>query len=116
MKSAATSRKARPSPEEIEALVAQAPGEDRPLTAGEAARWEAGVFVEGGGYAKVRQALAAKRQRGSQVAPTKKLVSVRYSPEVLDFFKASGAGWQTRMDEVLKRWVARQTKAKSPQV
>jgi len=39
------------------------------------------------------------------------LVSVRYSPEVLAYFKAGGAGWQTRMDDALKQWVARQGKA-----
>jgi uncharacterized protein (DUF4415 family) len=96
-------------------LISQAPGQGRPLAAEESARWEAGVRVKGGGYAKVRAALAAKRQRGAQVAPTKTLVSVRYGPEVHDFFKASGAGWQTRMDEVLKRWVSRQTRAKAKQ-
>ena len=72
-------------------------------------------MVNGGGYEAVRQAVAAKRkpgQRGPQVAPTKQLVSVRYSPEVLDFFRASGAGWQSRMDDALKQWVASQSKIK----
>jgi uncharacterized protein (DUF4415 family) len=70
--------------------------------------------VNGGGYEAVRLALAAKRkpgQRGPQAYPTKQLVSVRYSPEVLTFFKASGAGWQSRMDDVLKQWVANHSKA-----
>ena len=72
-------------------------------------------MVNGGGYEAVRKALAAKRkpgQRGPQVAPTKQLVSVRYSPEVLAFFKASGAGWQSRMDDALKQWVSRQSKTR----
>ena len=72
-------------------------------------------MVNGGGYEAVRQAVAAKRkpgQRGPQVAPTKQLVSVRYSPEVLDFFRASGTGWQSRMDDALKQWVASQSKIK----
>lgn len=47
-------------------------------------------------------------QRGPQRQDTKCSVTVRYSPEVVAYFKATGAGWQTRMDEVLKRWVARQ--------
>jgi uncharacterized protein (DUF4415 family) len=66
------------------------------------------VVVSGGGYAAVRQAVAQKRQRGErglQVAPTKQLVSVRYSPEVLQYFKATGSGWQTRMNEALLEWV-----------
>lgn len=35
----------------------------------------------------------------------KKLLSVRYSQEVVDFFRATGPGWQRRMDEALKEWI-----------
>jgi uncharacterized protein (DUF4415 family) len=37
----------------------------------------------------------------------KQLVSVRYSAEVIDFFRATGDGWQARMDGVLKAYVSR---------
>ena len=37
----------------------------------------------------------------------KKLVSVRYSPEVLAYFKSTGEGWQSRMDRVLREYVTR---------
>ena len=37
----------------------------------------------------------------------KLLVSVRYSPEVLEYFKSTGSGWQSRMDGVLKDYVSR---------
>ncbi len=40
----------------------------------------------------------------------KQLVSVRYSPEVLAFFKATGEGWQTRMDGVLRQYVSRRSR------
>ena len=40
-------------------------------------------------------------------ARTKQLVSVRYSPEVLAYFKATGEGWQSRMDGVLRKYVTR---------
>ncbi|MEO5351080.1 MAG: BrnA antitoxin family protein [Magnetococcus sp. YQC-3] len=33
------------------------------------------------------------------------LLSVRYSPEVVAFFRATGSGWQTRMDEALREWI-----------
>jgi len=33
------------------------------------------------------------------------LLSIRYSPEVVDYFRATGSGWQTRMDEALKEWM-----------
>jgi uncharacterized protein (DUF4415 family) len=40
-----------------------------------------------------------------RLANKKQLVSIRYSPEVLEYFRASGAGWQSRMDDVLKKYV-----------
>jgi uncharacterized protein (DUF4415 family) len=43
-------------------------------------------------------------------ANPKQLVSVRYSPEVLAFFKATGEGWQTRMDGVLRQYVSRRSR------
>lgn len=48
-----------------------------------------------------------KAQRGRpKQADTKVLVSIRYSPEVVDYFKATGDGWQTRIDGVLRQYVA----------
>lgn len=41
-------------------------------------------------------------------ANTKLLVSVRYSPDVVAYFRSTGEGWQSRMDGVLRRYVARQ--------
>ena len=43
-------------------------------------------------------------------ARTKQLVSVRYSPEVLAYFKATGEGWQSRMDGVLRNYVTRHSR------
>jgi uncharacterized protein (DUF4415 family) len=40
----------------------------------------------------------------------KQLVSVRYSQEVLAFFKSTGEGWQSRMDGVLREYVIRQSR------
>jgi len=37
---------------------------------------------------------------------TKQAISIRLSPEVLAYFKASGPGWQTRIDAVLREYVA----------
>ena len=41
---------------------------------------------------------------------TKQLVSVRYSPEVIAYFRSTGEGWQSRMDDVLKEYVNQATK------
>jgi uncharacterized protein (DUF4415 family) len=45
-------------------------------------------------------------QRGPQRHPTKVSTTLRLSPEVLAYFKAGGPGWQKRVDEALKEWVA----------
>jgi len=39
------------------------------------------------------------------VAVTKQPVFIRLSFEVLEYFKSTGNGWQTRMDEVLMAYV-----------
>jgi uncharacterized protein (DUF4415 family) len=43
--------------------------------------------------------------RGPQRAPTKQATTIRLSPEVMTAFKATGAGWQTRIDNALKEWL-----------
>ena len=43
-------------------------------------------------------------------ASTKQLVSVRYSPEVLAYFRSTGEGWQSRMDRVLREYVTRHSR------
>ena len=40
----------------------------------------------------------------------KQLVSVRYSREVLDYFRSTGEGWQSRMDGVLRQYVSRHSR------
>jgi uncharacterized protein (DUF4415 family) len=40
--------------------------------------------------------------RGPQHAPTKKQVTLRLDPEVIDKFRATGRGWQARMNDALK--------------
>ena len=46
--------------------------------------------------------------RGRPKARNKKqLVSIRYSPEVVAYFRSTGEGWQGRMDSVLREYVAR---------
>jgi uncharacterized protein (DUF4415 family) len=52
------------------------------------------------------QMVPLKALRGRpRLANRKLLVSIRYSPEVLDYFRSSGAGWQSRMDAVLREYV-----------
>jgi uncharacterized protein (DUF4415 family) len=54
---------------------------------------------------ELRAKLAARRRRGPQKAPVKERVSIRLSPEVVQSFRATGSGWQGRVDGVLKDWL-----------
>lgn len=38
-------------------------------------------------------------------AMTKERITIRLSPEVVQAFRASGEGWQTRVDAALKDWL-----------
>jgi uncharacterized protein (DUF4415 family) len=42
-------------------------------------------------------------QRGPQKAPTKQLVSLRLDRDVLAHFRATGRGWQARINAVLRK-------------
>jgi len=44
-------------------------------------------------------------RRGPQKAPTKIPVSIRLSPEVISHFKAKGRGWQSQIDDALRKIV-----------
>jgi uncharacterized protein (DUF4415 family) len=48
-----------------------------------------------------------KRGRGPQKAPTKVLTTVRLDVDVLAFFKAQGSGYQTRINDELRKVVAK---------
>lgn len=43
--------------------------------------------------------------RGPQKAPTKKSIAIRLSQDVLDNFKSTGAGWQSRIDDALRTYL-----------
>jgi uncharacterized protein (DUF4415 family) len=43
------------------------------------------------------------RRRGKQKAPTKKAVSTRLDDDVLKAYKATGTGWQSRINNDLRR-------------
>jgi uncharacterized protein (DUF4415 family) len=54
----------------------------------------------------------AKRKAGRpKAAVTKQTIAIRLDPDVLEAFKATGPGWQTRMNEALREWIERQRAA-----
>jgi uncharacterized protein (DUF4415 family) len=54
---------------------------------------------------------AIRKGRGPNKAPTKTLVSLRLSQEVITHFKSTGPGWQSRIDETLRKAVKRKASA-----
>jgi uncharacterized protein (DUF4415 family) len=66
--------------------------------------WTARDFTRAKPFAQALPALAKTRGvRGAQKRSTKVAVSLRLTREVVERFKAGGPGWQTRMDEALKK-------------
>ena len=45
-------------------------------------------------------------QRGEQKAPTKERITIRLSRDVVETFRATGDGWQTRVDAALQDWLS----------
>ena len=46
------------------------------------------------------------KQRGRPAGSGNKVsTTIRFDVEVLEAFKATGAGWQTRMNDVLREWL-----------
>lgn len=81
-------------------LIGPDPEIERPLTQLDTARFRS---ID---EALPELAATMKRSRGRQKAPTKVSTTIRLSPDVVDFFKGSGAGWQRRIDDALKEWMA----------
>ena len=67
--------------------------------------WTRKDFAKARPFSEALPDLAAsiRKGRGPNKAPTKKLVSLRLSRQVLEAYKAKGPGWQSRIDEDLRR-------------
>jgi uncharacterized protein (DUF4415 family) len=68
------------------------------------------------GFRTAREALPASVRRkvgvrGPQKAPTKERITIRLSPEVVARFRATGEGWQSRMDAALQDWLRKHKSA-----
>ena len=45
-----------------------------------------------------------RRTRGKQKAPTKESISIRLDADILAYYRASGRGWQGRINETLRKY------------
>lgn len=89
------------------AIAMPTPAEDRAINAAAKADPDAQPLTAK--QLKAMVPFAALRGRPKSESP-KLLVSVRYSQEVLTYFKSTGDGWQSRMDGVLRDYVMRQAR------
>ena len=81
--------------------------EDRAITAAAKADADAQPLTP----KQLKEMIPMRALRGRpKSANTKKLVSVRYSSEVLEYFRSTGEGWQSRMDHVLRQYVSRHSR------
>ena len=63
------------------------------------------------GEAAAAELLKPRRGRPPSAAP-KAHVNIRLDPDVLAAFKRTGAGWQTRMNQALREWLASRQEAR----
>ena len=54
-----------------------------------------------------------KRGRGPQKTPTKVLTAIRLDADVIGFFREQGPGYQTRINQVLRKSVEKDLTASS---
>jgi len=80
-------------------------GEVRELTAEDFKKFKPLAQSNPSLFAKIKRGIG---ERGPQKTPIKVPISIRVSPDVAEYFRAEGKGWQSRMDKVLQEYVARQ--------
>jgi uncharacterized protein (DUF4415 family) len=55
--------------------------------------------------APLQAKIAGVRRRGPQKEPVKERITIRVSAGVLEEFRATGPGWQARIDAALRDWL-----------
>jgi uncharacterized protein (DUF4415 family) len=56
-------------------------------------------------FSSLPVSLQTKLKGRPKARATKERITIRLSPDVVQSFRASGDGWQTRMDAALKDWL-----------
>ena len=67
--------------------------------------WTKEDFKRAVPFSALPETLQAKLRGRPKAAVTKERITIRLSPEVVERFRASGDGWQTRVDAALKDWL-----------
>lgn len=56
-------------------------------------------------FSALPESLQAKLRGRPKAAVTKERITIRLSPDVVQSFRATGDGWQTRVDAALREWL-----------
>ena len=56
-------------------------------------------------FSSLPASLQAKLRGRPKAAVTKERITIRLSPDVVSTFRATGDGWQTRVDAALRDWL-----------
>jgi uncharacterized protein (DUF4415 family) len=75
---------------------------------------ETNAFLEGAQWTKEQVALATHKPEEPPIVTrkplgrrpsgnAKKLLTLRLDPDVVEFYRSSGEGWQTRINEILRK-------------
>ena len=67
--------------------------------------WTEEMFTQSVRLNALPESLQAKLRGRPKAAVTKERITIRLSHDVVERFRASGAGWQTRVDAALKDWL-----------
>ena len=95
------------NPEHIESALAAAaelPVEDAENPRTDPSDWENAIISHS--YEELREKLTERRRRGPQKAPLKVATTIRFDADVLAALKATGKGWQSRVNAVMREWIA----------
>ena len=106
MKSSAMPKGFPVDPGDWDRLIAEAPGEDRPPTTEEIQTWSNDMVCHGGG---VEAFVSQRRGRGPGKAPLKRPATIHFDADVLAGLKATGPGWQTRVNDAMREWLKART-------
>ena len=81
------------------------------LISGENPKWTAAYIKRAVPFSGLPASLQAKLRGRPKAAVTKERITIRLSPDVVQPFRATGDGWQTRIDAALRDWLKKHSPA-----
>ena len=73
--------------------------------------WTAADIKRAVPFSGLPASLQAKLRGRPKAAVTKERITIRLSPDVVQPFRATGVGWQTRIDAALRDWLKKHSPA-----